>query len=85
MSPPSPSGFPCVNARIRTGRLKILAGQCPNLRKESLKYKYPTADGGVPYGKLPIKKDGHVMDASRYAILGIDRKDIAKGKGQGHT
>jgi hypothetical protein len=66
-------GISLVNARVRTKRLKIISGQCPNLRKESLRYRYPTADG-LPYGTVPLKKDDDLMDALRYLVMGIDRK-----------
>jgi len=52
-------GISLIQARIRTGRLKIVKGACPNLKIEAGKYRYPMSDGQV-IGNLPIDKDNHL-------------------------
>lgn len=72
-----PLGISLVQSRIRTGRLKVLSNQCPNIKAESLLYRYPMADG-MPVGNKPIDADNHALDALRYLILGIDRRQVGR-------
>lgn len=72
-----PLGIGLVQSRIRTGRLKIISSECPNTKAESLLYRYPMADG-MAVGNKPIDADNHALDALRYMVLGIDRKQVAK-------
>ena len=41
-------GIAAVTARIQTGRLKILAGKCPNLLAEALLYRYDNEELWTP-------------------------------------
>ncbi len=47
-------GIAMVNARIQTGRLRVLASACPNLIAESKLYCYPepTSDGACDENPL---------------------------------
>lgn len=72
------TGINLVNARIRSGRLKILR-RCENLIKEGGKYVYPMANG-VAIGEKPLQTcSDHALDAARYLISHIDRKEILHG------
>lgn len=66
-------GIDLVRARIRSGRLKVIRSQCPNLFRESNLYRYAMHDG-EPVGNKPLDKDNHALDALRYLVLGVDRK-----------
>lgn len=68
-------GISLVQARMRTGRLKIIQNKCPNLRIESNLYRYPMVDGQI-MGTKPLAGNDHVMDCIRYLVMGIDRKQI---------
>jgi len=59
-------GLEAVNARIRTGRLKV-AKRCKRLIEEFELYHWMEGKD------KPFKEDDHGMDALRYLILGIDR------------
>lgn len=73
-----PLGISLVQARIRTGRLKIVSKTCPAIKAESLLYRYPMADGEA-VGNKPIGgKNDHSMDALRYLIMGLDRKTCGR-------
>ena len=72
-----PLGIGLVQSRIRRGKLKVCLPQCPNIQGESKLYRYPMADG-ITVGNRPIDKDNHAMDALRYMVLGLDRKEIGK-------
>ena len=72
-----PLGIGLVQSRIRTGRLACISEVCKALKAEALAYRYPMADG-LPLGNKPIDKDNHALDALRYMIMGIDRKQVAK-------
>lgn len=62
-------GIAAVAARIQSGRLRVLAGQCPNLVLESGMYRY---DPRLPGAESPIDAYNHAMDALRYLIYGLD-------------
>lgn len=66
-------GISLVQARIRTGRLKIVRSQCPHLKEEGTKYRYAMQDG-VAVGAVPIDKWNHCCDALRYLVMGTDRQ-----------
>lgn len=69
-------GIEAVNARILTGRLKILKNRCPACFAEADTYIYPE-DDEVIVGDKPVDKDNHCMDALRYLICGLDVKKPA--------
>ncbi len=70
-------GISLVQARIRTGRLKIIRGATPNLKDEGGKYRYAMSEG-VAVGAIPIDKHSHSMDSLRYLVMGVDRQELAK-------
>lgn len=61
-------GIAQVTARIRTGRLKILASACPNLCAEANLYRYPTAAERALVGENPIDAHNHALAALRYLV-----------------
>lgn len=67
-------GIDAVNARINTGRLKIVVNCCPALVSEGETYSFPE-DEETTGGENPNKEcNDHAMDALRYMIMGIDVK-----------
>jgi hypothetical protein len=70
-------GISLINARARTGRLKIVRGAAPNLQRESLQYRYPTIDG-LPVGNVPVDKFSDCADALRYLVISLDRREFGK-------
>jgi hypothetical protein len=67
---PKRSGIGMVRHRMRTGRLKIVRGRCPNLCRELGLY---INDPEKPDAEEPIKQDDHAPDAMRYRVVGRDR------------
>lgn len=65
-------GIDLVNARIATGKLKIVEGTVTALLEESDYYRYEVDEDGN--GSATPKGECHALDALRYLILGIDRK-----------
>ena len=61
-------GIAAVSARIQSGRLRILPGQCPNLLMEAGLYRY---DPRLPDAETPLDEHNHAMDALRYLISGL--------------
>lgn len=73
------SGIAAVNARLLTGRLKIIAGRCPQLLREAQLYRYPSAAEG---GEKPIDANNHALAALRYLIARIDAHFLARSRTQ---
>ena len=65
-------GIAAVNARLRTGRLKVFNG-CKNLIRESGLYRYPTLEEKRIQGENPIDENNHALSALRYLIADVDR------------
>jgi hypothetical protein len=80
-----PAGIAAVTARLRTGRLKVHRGNCPNLLEEAKLYRYPQTARGEDASETPIKGHDHALDALRYLVSRVDAGFIARfqGKGQG--
>lgn len=70
-------GIGVVQSKLRTGELKAIGDECPNLRAEAALYRYAMVDGEAS-GDTPIDKDNHAMDALRYLCCGIWGRDIGK-------
>jgi len=71
-------GISMVQSRIRTGRIKVLKANCPNLKIEAADYRYPMVDGEV-VSTTPIDNNrDHALDALRYLVSGIDRKAFGR-------
>ena len=69
-------GIAAVSARIQSGRLRILAGQCPNLLLEGGLYRY---DPRLPNAETPMDEHNHAMDALRYLVSTIDAHRQVRG------
>jgi hypothetical protein len=71
-------GIAAVTARLRTGRLKIFAGACPNLIAEARLYRYPTARERAVLGENPVDEHNHALGALRYLVSRLDERFIAR-------
>ena len=71
-------GIAAVTARLRTGRLKVLRGGCPNLLKEAKLYRYPTAAERKQHGEEPIDAHNHALAALRYLIAKLDARGSSR-------
>jgi hypothetical protein len=60
-------GIGLVTARLRTGRLKVLAS-CTNLIAEARLYRWPTAHERAADGENPIDAHNHALAALRYLV-----------------
>ncbi len=74
-------GIAAVTARIRTGRLKVVAQACPHLLQESRLYRYPTERERAFHGEEPIDEHNHALGALRYLIATSDARFIARLRG----
>ena len=64
------TGIDRVTYRIKTGRLKVIAGSAPDLVREATLYHYPddrSGEGPIDHEK-PVDRDNHSMDALRYLV-----------------
>lgn len=71
-------GIAAVTARIRTGRLKVRRGSCPNLIEEAQLYRYPTAEETAGTGENPLDEYNHALGALRYLVSRLDVRFIAR-------
>jgi hypothetical protein len=71
------AGIAAVQARIRNGTLKIIAGACPNLLAEAGLYRYDEAPAERA-GEQPIGEYDHALDALRYLICHLDQRRLAR-------
>ena len=71
-------GIAAVNARIRTGRLKVNPQRCPNLVAEAKLYRYADATDGNARDENPIDDHNHALGALRYLISRIDGRFMAQ-------
>jgi hypothetical protein len=60
-----------VTARLESGRLRVVAGTCPNLLYEAALYRYgdESGDGG---SEAPVDEHNHALAALRYLISRLD-------------
>jgi hypothetical protein len=67
-------GILAVRARLEAGRLRVLAGRCPNLVAEAGLYRYD------PEGRSerPLKEHDHALDALRYLVSRTDARHLAR-------
>lgn len=70
------AGIDAVNARMYSGRLKIIKESCPALIAELGSYRFPEEDEMI-IGDKPIDEDNHACDALRYMVAGIDLRRAA--------
>ena len=69
-------GIEAVNARILSGRLKIIENACRATVNEGQLYSFPE-DEEKSGGDKPIGGFDHAMDALRYMVFGIDGRRAA--------
>jgi hypothetical protein len=74
-------GIAAVNARIHTGRLKVLRSRCPQLLAEGRLYRYPTAQERFGDGELPVDAHNHALAALRYLVSRLDARFLARLRG----
>jgi hypothetical protein len=68
------AGIMAVRSRLLTGRLKVVAGRCPNLLAEAGLYRYDPEEGS----ERPLKEHDHAMDALRYLVSELDARWLAR-------
>ncbi len=73
-------GIAAVTARVRTGRLKVRRGHCPNLLDEAHRYRYPTPSERVLLGENPVDEYNHALGALRYLIVKLDARALGKSR-----
>jgi hypothetical protein len=71
-------GIAAVAARLRTGRLKVLASACPNLVAEAALYRYPSARERALADENPVDEHNHALGALRYLISRLDAHFLAR-------
>ena len=71
-------GIAAVNARLNTGRLKVLRPCCPYLIGEATLYRYPTVQERKGERELPLDAHNHALGALRYLISRLDARFLAR-------
>jgi hypothetical protein len=71
-------GIAAVTARLRTGRLRVRRGRCPNLLQEARLYRYPGEAERKLTGENPVDEHNHALGALRYLIAGLDAHFLAR-------
>jgi hypothetical protein len=72
------AGIAAVHARLQTGRLKVVAGRCPNLLAEAKLYRYPTRKDAQAASEVPVDANNHALAALRYLVSRLDAGFIAR-------
>jgi hypothetical protein len=72
------AGVGAVTARIRTGRLRVVAVACPNLIEEARLYRYQGEDEGR--AEDPQDRHNHALDALRYLVSRLDARSGARDR-----
>ncbi len=72
------AGITAVNARIHTGRLKVVRARCPALCAEALLYRYPTGAERTASEENPLDANNHALAALRYLISRLDEHFLAR-------
>src|SRR6202040_4168437 len=72
------AGIAAVNARLRTGRLRVLCSACPNLLAEAKLYRYPTSQNGQADTEVPLDQNNHALAALRYLVSRLDTGFVAR-------
>jgi hypothetical protein len=71
-------GIAAVSARLQSGRLKVLAGRCPQLLAEACLYRYPTDREGRTSDEVPVDAHNHALGALRYLVSRLDARHLAR-------
>jgi hypothetical protein len=74
-------GIAAVTARVEQGRLKVLAGACPNLLAEAGLYRYET-EGRGRQSEAPVDEYNHALAALRYLVSKLDARHMARLRGK---
>jgi hypothetical protein len=75
-------GIAAVAARLRTGRLRVVRGACPNLLAEAALYRYPSASERLTPGENPVDENNHALAALRYLVSRLDARFLARLRGR---
>jgi hypothetical protein len=75
-------GIAAVTARLRTGRLRVVRGACPNLLEEARLYRYPDGSGPGGRGEAPVDEHNHALAALRYLVASLDARFVARLRGR---
>jgi Terminase large subunit, T4likevirus-type, N-terminal len=67
-------GVMAVSARVESGRLKVVAGACPNPLSEASLYRYPEGGGS----EVPEDDHNHAVGALRYLVSRLDERRMAR-------
>jgi len=70
-------GIAAVHARLASGKLKVLAGRCPNLLAEPELYRFSDAPDERD-NETPLSAHNHALDALRYLITRLDAHKMAQ-------
>jgi hypothetical protein len=70
-------GIGAVTARLESGRLRVVAGRCPNLLAEAELYRYG-ADEGDGGTEAPLDEHNHALAALRYLVSKLDARHMAR-------
>lgn len=80
-SNPVLAGISTATGVIRTGRLKVMRGRCPNFVDQMEKYSFPTdTSTGNVARENPIKKDDHLPDCFRYVVHTVEGTRVEEEK-----
>ena len=72
------AGIAAVNARLRTGRLRVLRSACPNLLAEAKLYRYPSSLNSQAESEVPLDRNNHALAALRYLVSRLDTGFVAR-------
>jgi hypothetical protein len=65
------AGIMAVTARLESGRLRVLAGACPNLLYEAALYRYGESSPSRG-SEAPLDQHNHALAALRYLVSRLD-------------
>jgi hypothetical protein len=65
------AGIMAVTARLESGRLRVMAGRCPNLLYEAALYRYGD-ESGSGGSEAPVDEHNHALAALRYLVSRLD-------------
>jgi hypothetical protein len=69
-------GIAAVTARLQSGRLRVLAGRCPNLLAEAGLYRWGET-ATESRAESPVDEHNHALAALRYLISRLDARHMA--------
>ncbi len=72
-------GIAAVTARLQSGRLKVVAGVCPNLLAEAELYRY-SEDATDKRAETPVDDNNHALAALRYLVTKLDEGRGVRGR-----